>query len=87
MTFLITYWKEFALVIVIAALLWFGGHYVALEDKAAQVTSLEAQLAQSKKAAPAVMDFNQKFNKEVKNAKKTDCINQPHSVAIGNLLY
>lgn len=86
-TFILDYWREFAIAALLGVTFYLGYHLHTIEDKAAENASLKVQLADAQKAPAAIMTFTQDFNKDVKNVKKTDCLNQPVPSNIVNLLH
>lgn len=83
---ILQYWKEIALLVVIAFVLWAGYHLHTLQDKADENASLRLELQKAQAATTNIAKFDSDYTKETRNAKKTDCINQRMPAGIVKLL-
>ena len=85
-TFIIDYWKEFAIAALMALLLWFGYHVKDLEDKADENSALRKENTRLANLPAKIITLNQKIEKGASHAKD-DCLNKPVPNDIDQLLY
>jgi cell division protein FtsB len=64
---ILSYWKEFAIGILVILVLYIGYHYHTLQDKAAENTQLKAQIEQVNKDLAATRQLEQKYLNTVKS--------------------
>lgn len=90
MTFILDYWKEFALLALVGVLLYFGYHLKTLTDYATENVALRGKISDLEKANNDLMKFNSDFNAAAKkdiSHDKNSCLNRPLPSNISKLLH